>query len=173
MIRRGRVWKFGDEIDTDVMLPGKALRLSPEEGARYLFEAVRGEGWAQSVRPGDLVVGGRRFGAGSARPVAIPLCALGVGAVLATSMPSLFQRNCVNTGLLTVVVPGIADACDEGDELEVDTIAAKVRNLTRGDEVGFAPIPALVTEIVEAGGIMARLEADGYFGEAPAARTTA
>ncbi len=165
MIRRGRVWKFGDDVDTDVMLPGKALKLNPDDGARYLFEAVRGEGWAQQLRAGDVIVGGERFGTGSARPVAMPLRALGVGAMLATSMPSLFVRSCVNAGMLAVVVPGIVDACEEGDELEIDTEKATVRNLTRGVEISFAPIPALVTDIVEAGGLMARLEADGYFGE--------
>jgi 3-isopropylmalate/(R)-2-methylmalate dehydratase small subunit len=164
VIRRGRVWKFGDSVDTDVMLPGKALRLSPREGSRYLFDAVRGENWAGQVRAGDLVVGGEHFGAGSARPVAIPLRLIGVGALLAESMPSLFQRNCVNAGLLALAVPGIAGLCDEGDELEIDTDAATVRNLTSDAVTGFAPMPQFVTEIVEAGGLVAQLERAGYFG---------
>jgi 3-isopropylmalate dehydratase small subunit len=155
---------FGDSVDTDVMMPGKALRLSPTEGARYLFDAIRGEGWVDQVRGGDIVVAGHHFGAGSARPVAILLRAAGVEAIVAESMPSLFQRNCVNAGLLAVTATGVTDVVREGDEVEIDTEASTVRNLATSRTVAAVPMPAFVTAIVEAGGVIAQLEAAGYFG---------
>jgi 3-isopropylmalate/(R)-2-methylmalate dehydratase small subunit len=167
VIRRGRAWIFGDSIDTDVMMPGRALRLSPEEGARYLFEAIRGEGWVDEVQDGDILVGGDHFGAGSARPVAIQLRAAGVGAIVAESMPSLFQRNCVNAGLLAVTAAGVTGLVREGDEVEIDTERATVRNPGTGRSLPIVPMPSFVTGIVEAGGVIAQLEAAGYFDVAP------
>jgi 3-isopropylmalate/(R)-2-methylmalate dehydratase small subunit len=166
VIRRGRAWVFGDSIDTDVMMPGRALRLSPEEGLRYLFDAIRGEGWADEVREGDVLVGGHHFGAGSARPVANLLRAAGVGAIVAESMPSLFQRNCVNAGLLAVTAAGVTALVREGEEIEIDTEAGTARNLGSDRSVAIVPMPAFVTGIVEAGGVIAQLEAAGYFAAA-------
>jgi 3-isopropylmalate/(R)-2-methylmalate dehydratase small subunit len=154
---------FGDSVDTDVMMPGKALRVNPDEGARYLFDAIRGEGWVDEVRGGDVIVAGHHFGAGSARPVAMLLLAAGIGAIVAESMPSLFQRNCVNAGLLAVTAPGVTDLVDEGDAVEIDTDASTVRNLKTGETITAVRMPPFVSAIVEAGGVITQLEAAGYF----------
>jgi 3-isopropylmalate/(R)-2-methylmalate dehydratase small subunit len=115
----GRAWCFGDAVDTDVMLPGHALRLPLDEAAQSAFEAVR-PGWAATVGPGDVVIGGHDFGTGSARPAGAMLRLLGVRAVLAESMSSLFQRNAVNAGLLALAVPGVAAEIRDGERIELD-----------------------------------------------------
>jgi 3-isopropylmalate/(R)-2-methylmalate dehydratase small subunit len=158
---KGRVWVFGDMVDTDNMFPGRGLRLPPEEAAQLLFDGMR-PGWANQVSPGDIIVGGAHFGMGSARPVGTLLRLVGVAAVVASSMSSIFQRNCVNAGLLAVPVPGVAAFCREGDILEIDAEVGVVRNITDGSELEFAPIPAFVSEIVASGGIISQLTRGGY-----------
>lgn len=157
----GRAWVFGDQVDTDVMFPGDALRLPVAEASTRLFEPIR-PGWADLVVPGDVVVGGRSFGIGSARPVAALLRHLGVAAVLAETMSSLFQRNCVNAGLPALAVPGIAAACAEGDELHLDLVEGVVTIGRTGGRLRFPPLPAPVAALVEAGGVRAMLRAEGY-----------
>jgi 3-isopropylmalate/(R)-2-methylmalate dehydratase small subunit len=156
----GRAWSFGDNIDTDVMFPGHALRLPIDEASRHLFEAVR-PSWSSEVRPGDIVVAGTGLGAGSARPVAALLRHVGVGAVLAESMASLFQRNCINGGLFAAAVPGIA-ACRDGDRLLIDSERGTVVNETTSVTLSLPAVPRLLLELVEAGGVVARLRAQGY-----------
>ena len=146
------------------MFPGRALRMPPEEAAHLLFDAIR-PGWASEIAPGDIIVGGAHFGMGSARPVGTLLRLVGVGAVLAASMSSLFQRNCINAGLLALPVPGSASLCSEGDVLDIDAERGTVRNLTSGTEVTIPPIPAFVSEIIASGGIVAQLIKGGYLRE--------
>ena len=158
---KGRVWVFGDKVDTDSMFPGRGLRLPPEEAAQLLMDGIR-PGWASQVSPGDVIVGGEQFGMGSARPVGTLLRLVGIGAVMASSMSSIFQRNCINAGLLAVPVPGVDTFCHEGDILDIDAEGGVMRNLTVGTELEFAPIPAFVSEIVTSGGIVAQLTKGGY-----------
>lgn len=156
----GRALVFGDDVDTDVMMPGKALRVPVDAARRMLFDAVR-PGFHEEVRDGDVIVGGLRFGTGSARPVAMHLRALGVRAIVAESMSSLFQRNAINAGVLAVAVPGVSGAVTDGDVVEID---AEAGALTVGDlgPLRFAPLPDLAMEIVAAGGVIDQLVAAGY-----------
>jgi len=108
-----RVWKFGDNVSTDLMLPGPALILSPEEQTSWVFQANR-PGWVDEASLGDFIVGGRGVGMGSSRPGARSLRNLGVGCVLAESIARLFFRNCVNFGLLAVECAGISAAFEKG-----------------------------------------------------------
>ncbi len=152
---RGRVWKFGDDVNTDVIYPGKYLPLTdPAEMAQHAFEGLRPE-FAKEVRPGDIVVAGKYFGCGSSREQAATcLKALGIGAVLAESFARIFYRNAINQGLPILVCPGIAAQVEEGHELEVDLSTGTVRNLTTGVTLQAQPLPDFVLEILEAGGLI-------------------
>lgn len=160
MILRGRVWKFGDNINTDLILPGHAVMRPVDQQPRYAFEANR-PGWADEVRPGDILLGGRNFGTGSGRPAARILTQLGITVVVAETITGLFFRNCVNYGLPAIPCPGVLDAFDEGDEAEVSVPDGAVRNLRTGVSLAGQPIPALLFEIVRAGGVFPMLEKEG------------
>lgn len=157
----GRVLLFGDDIDTDVMMPGKALRVPVAEARGMLFDAIR-PGFGGEVRTNDIIVGGRRFGTGSARPVAMHLKALGVIAILAESMSSLFQRSAINAGVLAVAVPGITAMFSDHDAIEIDDETGFVRKLHAKSALTFAPLPSLARSIVAAGGVIEQLVAGGY-----------
>lgn len=158
---RGRVWLFGDAVNTDEMYPGFAMRLPVHEAAQHMFDATRPD-WPALVRAGDIMVGGRRFGLGSARPVPLLLRELGVCCVLAEEFSSLFLRNCINHGLPALAMPGVRAAFDEGNVAEVDVIAARVRNASTGHELVGKPYPPLVLELLRHGGVEARLRSHGY-----------
>jgi 3-isopropylmalate/(R)-2-methylmalate dehydratase small subunit len=160
MILRGRVWKFGDNINTDLILPGHAVMRPVDQQPRYAFEANR-PGWAQEVRKGDIILGGRNFGTGSGRPAARILTQLGIAVVVAETITGLFFRNCVNYGLPAVSCPGILDAFQEGDEAEVVVPEGAVRNVRTGASLAGQAIPAPLFEIVCAGGVFPMLEREG------------
>src|ERR1700719_945513 len=101
-----RVWKFGDNINTDLILPILAFYLTPQEQTRFVFKANR-PGWVDLVRPGDIIVGGNNFGTGSSRPAARSLKNLGLGALVAESINGLFFRNAVSFGFLAFECSGI------------------------------------------------------------------
>jgi 3-isopropylmalate/(R)-2-methylmalate dehydratase small subunit len=155
----GRTWVFGDSLDTDAMYPGFAMKLPVPEAARHVFYALR-PGWTDQVRPGDIVVAGRNFGIGSSRPVAALMRHLGIAALVAEEFNSLFLRNAINNGLPALTVPGVRDVVSEGDEVTI--------NLTEGwltdgpHRLGAAPLPRMVLDILDAGGLLPRLAADGY-----------
>ena len=170
-VYRGRAWVFGDNIDTDVITPADttSFGLDDEEEHRILkenaFRAVREHFYTQ-VRPGDILVAGRNFGLGSHRePANRALQMLGFSVVIAESVARLFFRNAVALGQHVLQVPGITRLAREGDELEVDLAAGRIRNLTTGAEAGFAPYSPLVADVIDAGGIIEvlkrRLAADG------------
>lgn len=133
---RGRVWKFEDNVSTDLLVPGSKVLanpgITPEEAAKFCMSANR-PGWAENeVQPGDIIIGGTNFGCGSSRNGSEPLKTLGVAAVLAESVARIHLRNAVNTGLPTLVAPGIASFVEEGQEIEVDIVSGEVKNLATG-----------------------------------------
>jgi 3-isopropylmalate/(R)-2-methylmalate dehydratase small subunit len=101
----GRVWVFGDNLNTDAMYPAFAMKMDPPEAARHVFYEVR-PGWTDQVAVGDIVLAGRNFGVGSSRPVAALFAELGVTGLVAEEFNSLFFRNAVNAGLAAMTVPG-------------------------------------------------------------------
>lgn len=137
-IFRGRVWKFGSKISTDLMVPGAYVLakrgISDEEAAQYAMRANRPD-WAAQVRKGDIMVAGVNFASGSSRNWARPIQALGIAVVLAESVSRIGLRNAINTGLPTLVCPGITGFVDEGEELEVDVVSGMVSNLNRGTTI--------------------------------------
>jgi 3-isopropylmalate/(R)-2-methylmalate dehydratase small subunit len=163
---RGRVWKFGDNISTDLMMPGsitypaEAGQMTPAETVPYCMSANR-PGWAAEVHAGDILVAGRNFGAGSSRPAYLPLQAAGIQAVLAESAARLFYRNAINGGLVVLSCPGITALAEEGDEIEVDLVNGIVRKVGGAGELRFPPMPAdsPPRQVLEAGGLIPFLRA--------------
>jgi len=149
----GRVFKFGDGINTDVMAPGLYFKDSMEVMAKHCMEAVDST-FAASVQPSDIVVAGRNFGVGSAREQApMALQHLGVGAILAESFGRIFYRNALNFGIPVLVCPE-ARQINALDRLRVDPVAGLVENLTSGQRHEAAPLPKHLMAMVAAGGLM-------------------
>ncbi len=152
---RGRAWIFGDDIDTDRILPGAWLHLTePADIAAHCLEGVDPE-FASKAAVGDFIVAGRNFGCGSSRePATFSVKALGIGAVIATSFARIFLRNAVTIGLPVIVVPGAHDEISEGDELEVDLSGGTVKNVTTGVVHQGQEFPEFMQQIVAEGGII-------------------
>lgn len=163
MATTGRAWIFGDNISTDHIAPGRFyhLRSNLPEMAKYVLVDAREE-FASKVQPGDVVVGGANFGLGSSREHAPRIMKIaGIGAVLARSFARIFYRNAINVGLPAIV-------CDtrqiqEGDILEVDLGAGKVTDVTRGFALEFPPLPAVMTAILQDGGLVEHIRKHGGF----------
>jgi 3-isopropylmalate/(R)-2-methylmalate dehydratase small subunit len=160
MMIKGRVWTFGDNINTDLMLPGALLFASEEEQMRAVFSANR-PGWVDTVTPGDIIVGGSNYGTGSSRPAARSLSNLGIGCVVADSINGLFFRGCVSHGLLALECPGVAAAFTEGDIAEVSFEDFTIRNATRGGRLQAQAVPEQLFSLMRAGGIFPLLERNG------------
>ncbi len=157
----GRAWKFGDNISTDLIAPGRYyhLRSNLPELAKHVLEDARPE-FATQVKPGDFVVGGRNFGKGSSRehaPVIIKLA--GSRAVLAKSFARIFYRNCINIGLPAIVVD--TDSIDEGDDLEIELEKGRIHDRTKGIDLTFPPLPAVMARILEEGGLVEYIKNHG------------
>ena len=160
MTRQGRVWKFGDNINTDLMLPGPFLYRSAEEQATAVFMNNR-PGWVNQVQPGDAIVGGFNYGMGSSRPAARSLRNCGVGFLLAETINGLFFRNAVNYGLLACECPGVSAAFDEGDTAEFDVDNWTVRNPRSSQVLKVSPVPPQLLAMMLGGGIYPVLQREG------------
>lgn len=163
----GRVWKAGDDINTDLILPNKAFYLSVAEQARFVFHANR-PGWSDQVQPGDILVGGRNFGIGSSRPAARSLKALGLACLVAHSVNGLFFRNCINFAFPVMECAGVDLAFEEGDRAEVDLENHAIVNVTRDVRLRAEPLPASLLSLLKAGGIFPLLEKEGLIAAKPA-----
>jgi 3-isopropylmalate/(R)-2-methylmalate dehydratase small subunit len=153
----GRAWVYGDNIDTDVLAPGAYMKYGIEEIARHCLEIIDPP-FAANVRPGDVVVGGRNFGAGSSREQAPQaLKYLGLAAVLAPSFAGIFYRNALNLGLPVLVCPD-AGRIRAADEIEVDIEQGRVDNRTTGEVLPCEPIPPFLLTMVRDGGLLPHLE---------------
>jgi 3-isopropylmalate/(R)-2-methylmalate dehydratase small subunit len=164
----GRAWGFGDSIDTDAMYPGFAMKLPVAEAARHVFYDLR-PGWTDEVRPGDIVVAGRNFGIGSSRPVAALMRHLGVAALVAEEFNSLFYRNAINNGLPALTVPGVRGVVREGEQVTIQLAEGWLE--AGGRRLPASPLPPMVLDILDAGGLLPRLAADGYLRTAPVKET--
>lgn len=154
----GRAFVFGDGINTDVLAPGVYMKAPIEDLARHCLEAVD-PAFASAVRPGDVVVGGRSFGAGSSREQAAQaLKHLGVTAVLAKSFGGIFYRNALNLGLVVLVCAEV-DRIADGDVVSVDPRSGVITNHTRTETYAAEPLPEFLMEMIDAGGLVPHLEA--------------
>ncbi len=158
-----RIWKYGDNINTDVIFPGKytyTISNDARELARHALEDLDPE-FAASVRPGDVIVAGRNWGNGSSREQAVTsLLHAGVRAVIASSFARIYYRNAINNGLLVIPCEGIAPLVKTGDDLEIDMEKAMLR--WRDLEFTFPPLPQDVKKILNAGGIIPYLQGQNY-----------
>jgi 3-isopropylmalate/(R)-2-methylmalate dehydratase small subunit len=153
---RGKVWKFGDDIDTDVIIPARYLLTSDaEELAQYVMEDID-PSFAGKVEPGDIIVAGKNFGCGSSRehaPIAIQ--GAGVSCIVAKSYARIFYRNAINIGMPIIECPEAVDEAENGDILEVDTTEGVVLNVRTGKSYDATQHSPFVQDIIKAGGLMA------------------
>ena len=147
---RGRVWKFGDSIETDAINPYYRYP-TMEELKQHTMEAYRPE-FPQQVRPGDLIVAGRNFGCGSSRP-GLVLREVGVAAILAETVSRLFLRNSIARAIPIFMAPGVTGIVQDGEALEVDYPQGVVRNPATGATVALRKFPPLIERIFQCGGL--------------------
>lgn len=163
---RGRVWKYGDDVDTDVIIPARYLNVStPQELALHCMEDID-PSFAGTVQPGDMIVAGENFGCGSSRehaPLAIK--GSGIACVVAKSFARIFYRNAINIGLPILECPEAVEDVEKGDQLTVDLKAGTITNLRTGRTYRTSPFPDFIMEIIQAGGLVPytreRLQAQG------------
>lgn len=151
----GKIWRFGNDIDTDVIIPARYLNTtSHEELAQHCMEDADPE-FAKKVKHGDILVAGKNFGSGSSRehaPVAIK--AVGVSCVVAESFARIFYRNAINIGLPILESPEAVKEAEEGDVFQIDADKGIIRNVTKGKSYQAAPFPEFIQEIIHAGGLI-------------------
>jgi 3-isopropylmalate/(R)-2-methylmalate dehydratase small subunit len=147
---RGRVWKFGDSIETDAINPYYRYP-TMEELKRHTMEAYRPE-FAREVQPGDILIAGRNFGCGSSRP-GLVLREVGIVAIIAESVARLFLRNSIARAIPIFMAPGITGIVNDGETVEVDYPSGIVRNAATGASVALRKFPPLIEEIFAAGGL--------------------
>jgi 3-isopropylmalate/(R)-2-methylmalate dehydratase small subunit len=154
---RGKVWKFGDNVNTDAMAPGFAFK-APWEELKTLILHIHPK-FVREAKPGDVIVAGKNWGCGSSREHApANLKRLGVGCVLAESFGRIYFRNSVALALPSLICPGVSQAFDEGDELELELESAQVRNLTKGGKLQGEPLGQDMLAIIAKGGLIATLK---------------
>ena len=157
-----KVYKYGDNVDTDVIIPARYLNAPDEKSlASHCMEDIDA-GFAGSVEPGDIVVGGSNFGCGSSRehaPLAIKAC--GVKCVIAKSFARIFYRNAINIGFPIMECPEAVDGISAGDTVTVDFASGVICNETTGKRFQAAPFPEFVNGIIESGGLLKSLKARG------------
>ena len=154
-VLEGKVWRYGDNIDTDVIIPARYLNTSdPKELAKHCMVDIDKD-FAQKVRPGDIMVGGKNFGCGSSRehaPVAIKAC--GVPVIIAASFARIFYRNGINVGLPLMEIGDNVERIHAGDKLSVDLSSGKIRDITTGETFQAPPLPGFIQDIAKAGGLI-------------------
>jgi 3-isopropylmalate/(R)-2-methylmalate dehydratase small subunit len=163
MILKGKAWKFGDDISTDLIAPGRYfhLRSNLPELAKHVLEDADPQ-FASKMSKGDFVVGGNNFGLGSSREHAPTIIKLaGASAVLAKSFARIFFRNAINVGLPVLICD--TDKIEQGDSLEVDLAKGTIGDLTNGQELQFSALPQVMITILNDGGLAAHIQKHGDF----------
>ncbi|MBW7956626.1 MAG: 3-isopropylmalate dehydratase small subunit [Deltaproteobacteria bacterium] len=160
---KGRVWKYGADIDTDKIIPARYLNTSdPAELAKHCMED-EDPSFASKVQPGDMILADKNFGCGSSRehaPIAIK--AAGVACVIAKSFARIFYRNSFNMGLTILESDEVYGATDDGDVLEIDVSTGSIVNLTKGKSFTARPVPPFMQELIKAGGLMESIRKRGF-----------
>ena len=160
---KGKAFKFGDNISTDHITPGRLahLRSNLPELAKHVMEDADPT-FVSRVKPGDFIVAGGNFGLGSSRehaPLVIKMA--GVSAILAKSVARIFFRNAINLGLPVLICD--TAKIDDGDELEVDLATSSIKDLTNGNQLAFSKIPEIMLRILEEGGLIPYIQKHGDF----------
>jgi 3-isopropylmalate/(R)-2-methylmalate dehydratase small subunit len=151
----GRVWTFGDDVNTDVIMPGKYLNMrNPAELAPYIMEGLDPD-FARKAKPGDVLVAGKNFGCGSSRETApAGLHAFGIGAVIAVSFARIFLRNAINIGLPVLECASAARALADGDRVTVDVTTGVILDTATGRSWHAAPFPETLQALIREGGLV-------------------
>jgi 3-isopropylmalate/(R)-2-methylmalate dehydratase small subunit len=153
-IIQGQVWKYGDDVNTDVIFPGKYTYTvqEPEEMAAHALEDLDPT-FRDLVRAGDIIVAGKNWGCGSSREQAvICLKQIGIEAIIAESFARIYYRNCINNALLAIECPQVVALVESGDLVQIDLEESKI--ITGDETVGFSPLPPSVQEIFKHGGLV-------------------
>jgi 3-isopropylmalate/(R)-2-methylmalate dehydratase small subunit len=151
---QGKVWKYGDNVNTDVIFPGKYTYTvsEPAEMPKYALEDLDPD-FAESVKEGDVIVGGTNWGCGSSREQAVVcLSEAKLGAIIARSFARIYYRNCLNNALPAIVCPEAVDAIENGENVTIDLEKGTIT--CQAGEFGFPPLPEAVMEIFNAGGLI-------------------
>ena len=152
---KGKAHKFGDNINTDEIIPARYLNTSdPVELAKHCMEDADPD-FIKKMKKGDIIVGGEKFGCGSSREHAgISVKAAGISAVIAKSFARIFYRNGINIGLPILESPEAVDGIKTGNEIEIDTAKGEIKNITTGKTFKAAPFPEFMQKIIKAGGLI-------------------
>lgn len=153
--KKGFSWTYGDNVDTDVIIPARYLNTSdPKELASHCMEDID-KSFANSVNDGDIMVAGENFGCGSSREHApISIKESGISVVIAKTFARIFFRNAINIGLPILEHPTMPDETDKGDEIEVDLTTGLVKNITKGKEYQCAKFPHEIQDLIQQGGLI-------------------
>jgi 3-isopropylmalate/(R)-2-methylmalate dehydratase small subunit len=168
MIFKGKVHKFGNDVDTDVIIPARYLNTTKhDELASHCMEDIDAD-FVKKVQPGDIIVAEENFGCGSSREHApISIKAAGVSCVIAKTFARIFYRNAINIGLPILQCPEAADSIKAGDEVEVDTASGKITNLSTGKSYQAMPFPPFMQQLITAGGLIAYAKEKVKAGDSP------
>ncbi|MBN1695265.1 3-isopropylmalate dehydratase small subunit [candidate division WOR-3 bacterium] len=163
-IIHGKVWKFGDNVDTDLIIPARYLNMTdPEELAAHLFEPIKGENFNEIVGESDIVIGGDNFGCGSSREHApIALKASGVACVVAKTFARIFYRNSFNIGLPLIIQPEAAEDIQDGEILNINLGEGKIKNQTTSKEYSFPALEGMMIKLLENKGLISYILNEGY-----------
>ena len=155
---RGRVRKFGDNVDTDTITPSATLHLPIDEIKKHAFKPIFPE-FYKTVKEGDIIVAGNNFGCGSSRDSAAEVIkVLGINAIVCESMARTYFRNCISMGWCPIISKGVSQIFNEGDEIEIDIDKAEVKNLDTRRTASFQPLSGTPQRILNAGGILPLLK---------------
>ena len=158
----GRVFKYGDNVDTDVIIPARYLNSSdPKELATHCMEDIDKD-FVNNVKAGDIMVANKNFGCGSSRehaPIAIK--AAGVSCVIAETFARIFYRNAINIGLAILECEAASNGIDDGDQVEIDFDTGVITNVTKNETYQAEPFPDFIKDMIQKGGLMASIKAAG------------
>ncbi|MCL2157127.1 MAG: 3-isopropylmalate dehydratase small subunit [Methanobrevibacter sp.] len=158
---KGKVWKFGDDIDTDIIIPGRYLVVTDmDKLAKHCMEGIDPD-FNEKVSNGDIIVAGKNFGCGSSREHApLALKGAGIGTIIAESFARIFYRNATNVGMPLLEAPGISKTLEEGEKIEIDMENGKIISES-GEEYKFKKLPPFMLEIQKKGGLIPYLKEKG------------
>lgn len=172
---RGRVWTFGDDIDTDVIIPARYIAgQDAAEFGEHCMEGIDSQ-FSKKIAPGDIVVAGKNFGCGSSRePAPIALKAAGISCIIAKTFARIFYRNAFNVGLPILECDELSGQIKQGDEVEVNLDTGKILNISNGKCLQAKPIPGFMQELIRDGGLLSHLvkQLHTEIASAPRARST-
>ena len=162
-MKKGRAWKYGDDVNTDVIFPGKYTYtvMEPEEMAGHALEDLD-PNFAKNVQPGDVIVAGEDFGCGSSREHAVwAIRGAKVQTVIAKSFARIFYRNAIDCGFYLIESAEAVDKIGDGDEVQIDYDAGTIKDKTNGAEIHFQPLPDFALEIIKDGGLLEHIKKAG------------